>query len=202
MEIGITQEDLAQIQAGIRNKYTGVADSPEGRFRYPTGRMGLEALKYDAAVIAALPDEVAASYCGVGNPFSLGEIHRGDNILDIGCGAGVDTIIAAMMTGAEGHAAGVDIVPEMLQRAEKNLRQTALSNVTFQQASGEHLPFSGRYFDVVISNGVINLIPDKEAALHEILRVMKPGGRLMLADQVMKGDTLKPLKDRLSNWFQ
>jgi SAM-dependent methyltransferase len=202
METGITQEDIAQIQAGIRNKYIGVADSPEGRFRYPTGRMGLEALKYDAAVIVALPDEVVASYCGVGNPFSLGEIHRGDNILDIGCGAGVDTIIAAMMTGSEGNAAGVDIVPEMLQRAEKNLRQTALNNVTFQQASGEYLPFSDRYFDVVISNGVINLIPDKDAALHEILRVMKPGGRLMIADQVMRSDTLKSLKDRLSNWFQ
>lgn len=202
METQITQEDLKQITAGIRNKYSRVADSPEGQFKYPTGRAGLEALKYDAALIDKLPDEVAASYCGVGNPFSLGAIRRGDGILDIGCGTGVDTILAAIVTGPEGKAVGVDIVPEMLQRAEANLRMVDLHNVTFQSATGEHLPFPDGHFDVVISNGVINLIPDKDAALSEILRVLKIGGHLMIADQVMAGGSQKSLKDRLSNWFQ
>lgn len=202
MESQITQEDLEQITAGIRNKYSRVADSPEGQFKYPTGRAGLEALKYDATLIDNLPDKVAASYCGVGNPFSLGTIRKGDAVLDIGCGAGVDTILAAMMTGPEGKAVGVDIVPEMLQRAEANLRMVNLHHVTFHSARGEHLPFPDDHFDVVISNGVINLIPDKDAALNEIMRVLKAGGRLMVADQVMASGIQKSLKDRLSNWFQ
>jgi arsenite methyltransferase len=202
MEAQITQKDLEQIAAGIREKYSKVADSPQGQFKYPTGRAGLETLKYDAALINSLPDDVTASYCGVGNPFSLGAIRKGDAVLDIGCGAGVDTIIAAMMTGNEGKAVGVDIVPEMLQRAEANLRLADLKHVTFLSASGEHLPFPDAHFDTVISNGVINLIPDKDAAMREILRVLKAGGSLIIADQVMAGGTLKSLKDRLSSWFQ
>jgi len=202
METKITQKDLEQITAGIQNKYSRVADSPEGQFKYPTGRAGLEALKYDAALIDNLPDEVAASYCGVGNPFSLGVIRRGDAVLDIGCGAGVDTILAAMMTGPEGKAVGVDIVPEMLQRAETNLKKVDLHHVTFLSTTGGHLPFPDDHFDVVLSNGVINLIPDKHAAMREIMRVLKASGSLMIADQVMTGDTPKSLKDRLSSWFQ
>ena len=202
METQISQKDLEQIAAGIRDKYSKVADSPEGQFKYPTGRAGLEALKYDAALIDNLPNEVTDSYCGVGNPFSIGVIHKGDAVLDIGCGAGVDTILAGLITGPEGKAIGVDVVPEMLQRAEANLRRSDLNHVTFQSATGEHLPFPDDHFDVVISNGVINLIPDKDAAMREILRVLKAGGRLMIADQVMAGSTPKSLKDRLTNWFQ
>jgi SAM-dependent methyltransferase len=202
METQISQKDLEQIAAGIRDKYSKVADSPEGQFKYPTGRAGLEALKYDAALIDNLPNEVADSYCGVGNPFSIGVIHKDDAVLDIGCGAGVDTILAGLITGPEGKAIGVDVVPEMLQRAEANLRLSDLNNVTFQSATGEHLPFPDDHFDAVISNGVINLIPDKDAAMREILRVLKAGGRLMIADQVMAGSIQKSLKDRLTNWFQ
>jgi len=102
----------------------------------------------------------------------------------------------------EGKAIGVDIVPEMLQRAAANLGRVDLHHVTFQSATGDHLPFPDDHFDVVISNGVINLIPDKDAALNEIMRVLKAGGRLMIADQVMAGGTPKSLKDRLSSWFQ
>jgi SAM-dependent methyltransferase len=202
METQITQKDFEQITAGIHNKYSRVADNPEGQFKYPTGRAGLEALKYDAALIDNLPDEIAASYCGVGNPFSLGKIRRGDAVLDIGCGTGVDTILAAMMTGPEGKSVGVDIVPEMLQRAETNLKKVDLHHVTFLSTTGEHLPFPDDHFDVVISNGVINLIPDKDAVMNEIMRVLKAGGRLMVADQVMTGGVSKSLKDRLTNWFQ
>ncbi len=202
METQISKEGLEQITSGIRNKYSKVADSPEGQFKYSTGRAGLEALKYDSVLIDKLPDEVAASYCGVGNPFSLGVISRGDVVLDIGCGAGVDTILAVMMTGPDGKVVGVDIVPEMLERAEANLKRVDLHHVTFQIATGEHLPFPDGQFDVVISNGVINLIPDKDAAMSEILRVLKAGGRLMVADQVLADGTPKSLKDRLANWFQ
>jgi arsenite methyltransferase len=202
MDPQITRDDLKQIEAGIREKYTNVAKSPEGQFTYPTGKKGLEMLHYDKALLDQLPEAVAAAYCGVGNPFSLGKINPGEQILDIGCGAGVETILAAIMTGETGCAVGVDIVPEMLERAEANLGMTGLPNVSFQKASGENLPFPENSFDVVISNGAINLIPDKEGTLAEILRILKPGGRLMVADQVTAGTVQKDIKARLASWFQ
>ena len=202
MVIQITQDDIDKIEAGIRNKFIKVADSPEGLFKYPTGRSGIEAQKYDPELVGVLPEEVISSYCGVGNPFSLGPINKGDVILDIGCGTGVDTILAAMMAGPTGKAVGIDIVPEMLQRARSNVALTGLKNASFESTSGGILPFSDNEFDVVISNGVINLIPDKAALLKEVSRVLKPGGRLMLADQVAISSVQKDMKTRLANWFQ
>ena len=202
MESQITIDDLKKIEAGIRQKYNKVAKSPEGQFKYPTGKKGLEALHYDKTLIDELPTAVASSYCGVGNPFSLGKINQGEQVLDIGCGAGVDTILAAIIVGPKGSVAGVDIVPEMIARAESNIKMTGIDNVSFQNTTGEKLPFPGDTFDVVISNGVINLIPEKEGALTEILRVLKPGGRLMVADQIASGSVQKDIKARLANWFQ
>lgn len=202
METQISQKDKDRIESGIRGKYTKVAKSPEGLFKYPTGRAGLEGLNYDPELIRALPDQVAASYCGVGNPFSLGPVHEGEAVLDIGCGAGVDTILAAMMAGPSGKAVGVDIVVEMLRRAEENLKMTGIKNVTFKKVSGEQLPFEDESFDVLISNGVINLIPDKGATLKEAVRLLKPDGRLMIADQIAAGRLQKDLKARLDSWFQ
>lgn len=198
----IAQDDLKKIETGIRNKYIKVADNPEGLFEYPTGRSGLEAQKYDPELVNALPQSVISSYCGVGNPFSLGSINKGNVVLDIGCGAGVDTILAAKMVGPTGKVVGIDIVPEMLERAKSNLDMTDFKNVTFKRASGEDLPLDDSEFDVVISNGVINLIPDKDAFLKEVMRVLKPGGRLMLADQVTIDSVQKDIKTRLANWFQ
>ena len=198
----LSAQDREQINAGIREKYNKVAITPAGHFKYPTGRDGLKGLHYDDKLIANLPDAVADSFCGVGNPFSLGKINQGGQILDIGSGAGVDTILAAMMVGPDGSAVGVDIVPEMIARAESNRRMIDFDNVNFQKTSGEILPFADDTFDVVISNGVINLIPDKEAAMSEIIRVLKPGGRLMVADQVATGSVQKDIKTRLANWFQ
>ncbi len=202
MEAQISHKDKDTIEAGIREKYEKVADSPEGLFRYPTGRAGLEALDYDPGLIEKLPEPVTASYCGVGNPFSLGLVNNGEAVLDIGCGAGVDTIIAGMMAGPTGKSVGVDIVSEMLQRANANLELTDLRNVAFLKASGEKLPFEEKSFDVVISNGVINLIPDKTATLKEALRVLKPGGRLMIADQILTGQVQQDLKERVISWSQ
>jgi len=202
MSSQLSAQDREQINAGIREKYNKVAITPAGHFKYPTGRDGLKGLHYDDKLIANLPDAVADSFCGVGNPFSLGKISQGEQILDIGCGAGVDTILAALIAGLKGSAVGVDIVPEMIARAESNLQMIDLDNVNFQKTSGENLPFADDTFDVVISNGVINLIPDKEAAMSEIIRVLKPGGRLMVADQVAAGSVQKDIKARLANWFQ
>lgn len=202
METLLNNEELLKIQEGIRDKFSKVAISPEGLFKYPTGRKGLEKLEYEEAMLEKLPEEVISSYCGVGNPFSLGQIHLGEMVLDVGCGAGVDAIIAGLMVGPDGSVEGVDIVSEIIARAEKNLKLTTLKNVTFNTITGGKLPFGDSTFDVIISNGVINLIPRKKAILKEILRVLKPAGRLMLADQIAVGNIKTDQKARLANWFQ
>jgi len=202
MDIKISQTDREKIETGIWEKYAQVANSPKGQFEYPTGKNGLEVLGYDKILVNALPTAVASSYCGVGNPFALGKIKPGEQILDIGCGAGVDTILAAILAEPKGSVIGVDVVTEMIERAECNRALMDLENVKFQKASGESLPFAEDTFDVVISNGVINLIPDKEAAMSEVIRVLKPAGRLMVADQIAAGIIKNDIKERIANWFQ
>jgi len=200
MEKELTAIDKQRIEESIRGKYLQVAISPKGLFRYPTGRAGLEALGYDPVIVLALPDTVADAYCGVGNPFSLGPIREGEAVLDIGCGAGVDSIIAGKLTGPSGPVTGIDLVPEMLARARENARLAGVDQVTFQESSAEQLPFPDKSFEVVISNGVLNLVVDKVKALEEVYRVLKPGGRFMLADQVLSGELPKETKSRVENW--
>ena len=157
---------------------------------------------YDPIVLNSLPDEVSSSYCGVGNPFSLGEINEGEAVLDIGCGAGVDTIFAAKIVGTSGNVVGAELVSEMLARGKHNIQAMDLQNVSLVEESDEKLSFPDESFDVVISNGVFNLIPDKGRAVAEAFRLLKPGGRFMIADQVLIGELEKDLKSRIDTWFQ
>jgi len=202
MATELTVQDKKRIEESIRGKYAKVAMSPEGLFKYPTGLAGLRALNYDSKIIQTLPEAVAASYCGVGNPFLLGPISEAEAVLDIGCGAGVDTIVAAMMVGPSGTVTGIDLVPEMLAQARENAKMMGLRNVTYVETSAEKMPFSDGDFDVVISNGVFNLIPDKISALAETIRVVKPSGRFMIADQVLVGQLAKDKKARIKSWFR
>jgi SAM-dependent methyltransferase len=192
-----TSKDKNKILKSIRKKYKKVSKTPDGLFKYPTGRAGLEALQYDNELIRNLPE-----FCGVGNPFSLGPINEGEKVLDIGCGAGIDTMVAVMMTGPSGKAVGIDAISEMLEKARVNLSMTELKNISFHEASAENLPFPNREFDVVISNGVLNLVPNKPKALAEVLRVLKPEGRLMIADQILIGELPKEKKQILKSWSQ
>ncbi len=200
MDNELTAQDQKRIEESIRGKYVKVAASPAGLFRYPTGRAGLEALHYDQQIIQALPESVAAAYCGVGNPFALGSVNQGEAVLDIGCGAGVDSIIAAKLVGPSGAVTGLDLVPEMLDRAKENSRLVGTDNVEFMEGSAEDLPFPEASFDVVTSNGVFNLVVNKVKALGEVFRVLKPGGRFMLADQVLAGELPKETSARIENW--
>jgi arsenite methyltransferase len=200
MDTQFTAEERERIKQGIRQKYAKVAAGPEGNFRYPTGRKGLEEQKYDPELIDSLPDNVAASYCGVGNPFRLGPINQGATVLDVGCGTGVDSLIAAVMVGPDGRVIGIDLTPDMVQRAKLNLGKTSLKNVRFLESSAENLSFPDETFDFVISNGVINLVADKAKAVREIFRVLKKNGKLMMADQILVGHRPGDTKSMVDTW--
>ena len=202
MEIQLTSKDKKRIETSILGKYAKVAISPENLFKYPTGLAGLKALNYDPEIIQTLPEAVLASFCGVGNPFMLGQINEGEAVLDIGCGAGVDTVFAAMMVGPIGRAVGVDMTPAMLVRARESVQVMALENVSFEEASAENLPFEDSSFDVIISNGVFNLVANKHRALAEVFRVLKSNGRFMAADQILVGQLPEDKKSRIKSWFQ
>ena len=202
MSSRLSTRDLKRISDGIRDKYAKVAVNPEGQFSYPTGRAGLEKLKYDTAMVAALPETVAGSFCGVGNPFSLGEIAPGSRVLDIGCGAGVDAIVASHFVGPRGNVVGIDITPEMIQSAEANKKAAGADNVTFQLGRVQDLTGNDASFDAIISNGALNLLPEKEDVLEAAFRRLKLGGWLFVADVFLVGPTSKDMQARIQSWFQ
>lgn len=202
MDYKLSTEDKKRIEEGIRKKYAEASITPQGLFNYPTGREGLEGLRYDPKIVESIPKPVIDSFCGVGNPFSLGPIHKGETVLDIGCGGGFDVIFAAILVGSEGNVTGIDLTPEMLERSKKNLQETSIENVTLKQTNAEELPFPDNTFEVIISNGVFNLIPEKAKALFEVFRILKFGGRLMVADQILIGELSEAQKLSAESWAQ
>lgn len=182
--------DVGLLKSEIRKTYASVSQKPEKDFVFPTGRAWAEDLGYPEE-LARVPDEVAESFAGVANPFSLGRLQLGERVLDVGSGAGTDSLVAALMVGPEGTVTGVDMTPEMLEKARAGPASLGLENVTFVEGEAERLPFPDASFDVVISNGVIDLIPDKDAAFSELHRVLVPGGRLQIADVTIQ----RPVSD-------
>jgi SAM-dependent methyltransferase len=186
----------------VRSKYAEVAISASGKFSYPTGEEGARVLGYDPALVDAAHPGLLESFCGVGNPFSLFPIEPGSVILDVGCGAGFDLYIAARLTGPGGMVHGVDLTEAMVARARENLQKAGIANAEVRQVESESLPFGDNTFDVVISNGVINLSPDKETLFREINRVLKPGGRLGYADVVLEQELPQGMAGSAEAWSQ
>jgi arsenite methyltransferase len=202
MSSQLSEKDREQIDSGIREKYHQVAISPEGQFDYPTGIAGLTKLGYGNHLIADLPNTVADSFCGVGNPFSLGKIDSGAFVLDIGCGSGVDALIAAKLVGPSGKVLGIDVTTEMIEKANYNTELMSSDNISFQIARVQDIADVDEGFDVIISNGVFNLIPDKDEALQAAYGLLKPGGKLYICDQILTGPLSKDLRQRVASWFQ
>ncbi len=191
--------DVTSIRQRIATKYRKVAASPEGLFKYPTGEASALGLGYPPALVERVPAAVRERFVGVGNPFALGPVRPGEAVLDLGCGAGFDVFIAAQLVGARGRVVGIDFSSEMLAIAEAGRAEARLRGVGFHVAAVESLPFLDGSFDIALSNGVLNLIPDKPAALREIFRVLRPGGRLQACDIGLSGDEPPPDKSPWSD---
>ena len=192
--------DLQDLRRQISEKYSEVALMPDKGFHFHTGHFLAIMLGYDAALLDGLPSGTVESFAGTGNPFSMGNLKPGEMVLDIGSGAGFDSLIAARQVAPNGRVIGVDMTVAMLEKATEGAHLMGLTNVEFRQGVAEELPLEDESIDVVISNGVINLCPDKEAVMREVHRVLKSGGRFQIADIVVHKEVPQSSKDNIDLW--
>lgn len=194
----------AERSAGIRNsvksKYEAVASCPGGHFPYPIGKESALNLGYDPSWLESIPDEIVSHFVGVGNPFSIHKPERGNRVLDAGCGCGMDSFVASLLAGPEGRVCGIDLTEEMLALPGSLLRKMESKNLEFCEASIEAIPCEDNTFDVIISNGVLNLVPDKQTAFSELARVLKPGGVLAAADLVVMEEIPPEILESKDAW--
>ncbi len=174
------------LRALVIDRFRRIAISPDQERKFPVGPESAKKLGYEPAEVDALPTSVTESFCGAGNPFSLGQPLPGETVLDLGCGAGIDTLLAAQRVGPNGKVIGVDMTPEMIAKARTNASLLSVTNIDFIQGEIEHLPLPHASVDLVISNGVFNLCPDKPRVLSEVFGVLKLGGRLQMADILLE----------------
>lgn len=192
--------DLGSLRSAIQEEYQLVAVEPERGFHFHTGRPLAKMLRYKEDWLVGIPESAIESFAGTGNPFSIRKLQAGEKVVDIGSGAGLDSLIAAKMTAPEGKVIGVDMTPAMLDKAQAAAEAAGIRNVEFRQGFAEELPVEDGWADVVISNGVFNLVPDKSAALKEMARVLKPGGRLQIGDIMVQKEVPEDAKQKIDLW--
>ncbi len=193
--------DTKFLRTEVSSLYSKVALRPDGEFHFHRGpAYASEFLGYDAQELAALPPETTSAFAGVGNPHRLGMIKAGETVLDIGCGAGMDLLVAARRVGPTGKAIGVDMTDAMIERARASAVAAGLTHVEVRRGDATSLPVEDSSVDVVISNGVLNLVPEKQPVFAEIVRVLKPGGRLQLADIVVDEELGEDVRRNIDLW--
>jgi arsenite methyltransferase len=197
VDVGV---DVETLKCEIKKTYAAVSEEPDKDFIFPTGRAWAADLRYPLDLLDRVPEASAESFAGVANPFSLGALSPGERVLDLGCGAGTDSLVAAQMVAPGGSLIGIDMTSEMLAKARASAREMGAANVEFVEGEAEELPFGEAEFDVVISNGVIDLIPDKDAVFSEILRVLRPGGRVQIADVTIQSPVSEEGRRKIDLW--
>lgn len=197
---GIEGLDVDGLRQAIREEYALVATEPDRGFHFHTGRRLAAILAYDEEWLDGVPEATIASFAGTGNPFSLGRLIPGEHVVDVGCGAGIDSVIAARMVGPTGSVVGVDMTPAMLEKARAGAKEAELHNLEFRHGLAESLPVADSWADVVISNGVLNLFPDKLAGLQQMARVLKPEGRLQIGDIIVQKAVPERGKQDINLW--
>ena len=192
--------DRAALKTAIADEYTQVATDPDQGFHFHTGMKLARLLDYDETLLDHVPESSIKSFAGTGNPFSMGRLNKGERVLDVGSGAGMDSLIASQMVGPEGHVTGIDMTDAMIARARSSATRAGATNVEFMNADATDLPLPDHSVDGVISNGVFNLVPAKASALHEMYRVLKPGGRLQIADILVDRAVPFEAKEDIDLW--
>jgi SAM-dependent methyltransferase len=191
--------DVDLLKSEIKKTYASVSDEPEKDFIFPTGRAWAEDLGYPGE-LANVPEAAVESFAGVANPWAMGRLTPGERVLDLGSGAGTDSLIAAQMVGEQGHVTGIDMTHEMLAKARAAATEMGATSVEFVEGEAERLPFPDASFDVVISNGVIDLVPDKDAVFTELFRVLAPGGRIQVADVTIQNPVSAEGRRNIDLW--
>ncbi len=184
--------DQTQVLDAVKNMYADVAVNPAKPFHFPTGLNSCRVLGYPEEDLQTIPESAVESFAGVGYPFLADVIQPGDTVVDVGSGSGVDALIAARKTGTGGKVYGIDMTPEMITKAEENISKAGVSHVQIIEGRADRIPLKDASVDVVTSNGVVNLVPEKEEAFLEMYRILKPGGHLQIADIVLS----KPVSDK------
>jgi arsenite methyltransferase len=192
--------DVGSLREAIREEYAEVASDPQKGFHFHTGRPLARMLEYADEWLEGIPESSVESFAGTGNPLSLGELLPGERVVDVGCGAGIDSLVAAKKVTPDGRVIGVDMTPSMLEKACRAAEEVGLTNVEFREGYAEALPVEDGWADVVISNGVLNLMPDKDAALGEMSRVLKPRGRLQIGDILVQKAVPESAKRKIDLW--
>jgi arsenite methyltransferase len=191
--------DVDLLKNEIKKTYSSVSEEPGRDFIFPTGRAWAEDLGYPAE-LANVPESAVESFAGVANPWTMGRLSAGERVLDLGSGAGTDSLVAAQMVGAGGHVTGIDMTEAMLVKARSAATAMGVRNVEFVEGEAERLPFTDASFDVVISNGVIDLVPDKDAVFAELYRVLAPGGRMQIADVTIQNPVSEEGRRKIDLW--
>lgn len=192
--------DVTVLRSAIQHEYEEVAACPTKGFHFHVGRLLADRLGYPSAEVDELPDAAVESFAGVGNPFALGRLRPGEIVVDLGSGAGFDAVLAARQVGPAGRVIGIDMTPAMLTKARSNATTLGLDNLEFRESYIESLPLDDASVDVIISNGVINLAPDKETVLNEAWRVLRPGGRLQISDIVVEREVSESARNNIDLW--